>query len=397
VLSVVAPGVTHDPFGNAVAAVLEAGTIGTSFIQVDAAGRIILYAGGNQEIIIDPARQALFFYSPSAGAGNLVESISPVGGTDSFGNAYSNGFTSYGGTQTVQHINNRVFWTNAGQFAAALAGLTTIISGVDALQLQSPQISGLYTAAVLNLVGRNTGTGLVQIPAGTAFEADAGATIGAGLTVTGGLTADNATVSSAVNALGALLSVISGQAAPSGVPILFRGQGATDRFIALDIAGETNRRVTITPAGVISWGPGTGGVDTSLSRVGVGLLGANYIAFAASGVAETWNAPTFANGWVNAALGANLQYRKAAAPDNCVQIIGTIVAPAGIVGGQNIITALPASYRPATLQQINCFNTNGPKACNIAMTTAGQLQFQAGAVAGDTIAIPGGNLIALTA
>lgn len=47
-------------------------------------------------IIEGSAGSGLFVYSPSPGLGNLIASITPVSGTDSFGNPYLAGVSSYG-------------------------------------------------------------------------------------------------------------------------------------------------------------------------------------------------------------------------------------------------------------------------------------------------------------
>jgi hypothetical protein len=200
-------------------------------------------------IITGTAGSGLFVYSPAPGPGRLVASIAAQGGTDVYGNAYSNGITSYSGTQTVQHLGNRIFWANAGEFAAGFIGLATVIGGIDTLQLASPQISNLYSAAVLNLVGRNTGTGLVQVPPGTAFEADAGAS------VTGGLTADTET-------LNGLLTMIASALAQT--------------WWQANITGDTQPRVILdtTALGAIRFrmGPGNAAPDINIARSAAGAL-----------------------------------------------------------------------------------------------------------------------------
>ncbi len=52
-----------------------------------------------------------FFYSPSEGAGNLIASIAPAGGTDPYGNSYVSGITSYNGGITVQLTNGTLSLT----------------------------------------------------------------------------------------------------------------------------------------------------------------------------------------------------------------------------------------------------------------------------------------------
>jgi hypothetical protein len=71
-----------------------------------------------------------FFYSPSEGAGNLVASIAPAPGTDSFGNFYRAGFS----------VQENTFGTTANLFANALQFLNA--TGTPVQMLLSP--SGLF-------------------------------------------------------------------------------------------------------------------------------------------------------------------------------------------------------------------------------------------------------------
>lgn len=103
VFSVVAPGVTADPFGNAVTAVMQAGVPGTGQTNIDASGDILLSgADGSNVIRLEPANQRMLIYSDPAGANALIMSVAVAGGTDSFGNHYLSGTTSYAGAQAVQ-------------------------------------------------------------------------------------------------------------------------------------------------------------------------------------------------------------------------------------------------------------------------------------------------------
>lgn len=95
VYAVVSPGVTSDPFGNAVSAVLSAGAIvGGAFTQVDQFGNVLLFnPSGALVMVLNPTKQALFFYTPSAGLGNLAGAWSAAAGVDAFGNAYPAGLS----------------------------------------------------------------------------------------------------------------------------------------------------------------------------------------------------------------------------------------------------------------------------------------------------------------
>jgi hypothetical protein len=107
-----------------------------------------------------------FFYSGVPASGNLVASIASGAGTDGFGNAYKAGITTYSLTgQSVQHTSNRLFIENAGEFASAVMFLSTILSGIDALVLQSPSPTSPQTQAQLALVAGPLagGSGMIQI------------------------------------------------------------------------------------------------------------------------------------------------------------------------------------------------------------------------------------------
>jgi hypothetical protein len=136
----------------------------------------------------------------------------------------------------------------------------------------------------------------------------------------------------------------------------------------------------------------------ALFRTAPNLWASDYLAFGTGGVAETWNAPTFANGWVNAATGAALQYKRVAAPENAIELVGRITVPVGFATPSNIITALPAAYRPANVQDILAVDITTFNLVRLQLGTGGVLSYQAGAnAAGDTIAIPAGSLASLTA
>lgn len=65
------------------------------FNGITVRGTVILGNGTTNTIILDNTRSAIFVYDS---LGNLVESMASVAGTDSFGNAYTAGFSSYFGS-----------------------------------------------------------------------------------------------------------------------------------------------------------------------------------------------------------------------------------------------------------------------------------------------------------
>lgn len=76
------------------------------------------------EFIIN--KNGTFFYSPSEAAGNLVASIAPAAGVDSFGNNFLAGHASYGASFAVA-LNAAGF---VGFYTGSLAGGWTAVSEV---------------------------------------------------------------------------------------------------------------------------------------------------------------------------------------------------------------------------------------------------------------------------
>lgn len=97
VFAVVAPGVTTDPYGNPVTAVMQAGIPGTGLTQIDAAGNILLSpASGSPVLQLRPADQRILFYIDPAAHGSLWLSASSNSGTDAFANAFPAGLATFG-------------------------------------------------------------------------------------------------------------------------------------------------------------------------------------------------------------------------------------------------------------------------------------------------------------
>lgn len=104
----------------------------------------------------------VFVYSPIAGPGNLIQSIAGAAGTDSYGNAYLKGDTSYAndgfGTFTQE---------NAGLLVFGNGTFPTVAAGAASIDLQT-------TGKLLITVG-STGPNITMAQAqgpGSAFVAD---------------------------------------------------------------------------------------------------------------------------------------------------------------------------------------------------------------------------------
>lgn len=122
-------------------------------------GTLVLGTGTNNVIIADFSRRAIFVYDNN---GHLTESIAPSSGTDSFGNAYKSGFTSYLGTnilQTGQLDSGIASFTNGN--SANIGGTVQEVQGVGpgsnqpALELNSGHNSS--QGVRLRLIGDDTG------------------------------------------------------------------------------------------------------------------------------------------------------------------------------------------------------------------------------------------------
>jgi hypothetical protein len=321
-----------------------------------------------QVVIFGPKGQLLIYSGPPA-AGNLVASISSAAGTDSKGNAFLAGVSSY---------------TQSAPFLAANMN-SGLVDFFKATSQAGPWGSNG------NITGDTTGNldlsassslGAVQILLGTLSALH-------GLTVTGGITADTEVLSSG-QAGGLVLDSTNTTATPAAPNWRLTSAAAGDRGLALRVAGDAANRLqldTIATGARIVAGSGAGAQDVALLRAAANQWAMDYTAFNNGGAAESWQAATFgAAGWVNSgAPGANLQYRRNAAPYKTVQWGGRITAPAGVAAGQNITTAVPAPYQPAHTQPIPCRNITTPGTAWLSIGSAGILQFQIGAVAGDVL------------
>jgi hypothetical protein len=108
----------------------------------------------------------------------------------------------------------------------------------------------------------------------------------------------------------------------------------------------------------------------------------------ANDTTEVWHALTLANGWVNYAGGeVTAQYRKVAAPDNCVQLVGLIKS--GTTADGTVIGTLPAGYTPAHhVPGWGASSANGARTVRVDLQTNGTLTIL-GVPAGGDLALNG--------
>jgi hypothetical protein len=307
-----------------------------------------------------PPSSGLFVYSPTIAAGNLVDSIAAASGTDgTFADAVIRGIVNY-------------FPVGSPVFAVALQdGGVVFFSAATTAGPWSNNGS----------IGSDSSQNIRVNPAGTGNTIFAsGITTGVPVTISG------------PESGGVPVVDITDTASPSAPIVRITANAINDILLGLRVTGDTNARIILdTTAGGLArlrTGPGNAAPDTFLIRVSAALWAANFIAFNNAGAAETWNAPAFANSWANNAGGVPLGYKRVAAPDNCVAWVGDMIAPAGLVSGQAVITAIPAAYRPTTAQTLLATDLASNLLVRFSVTTAGVLQYQSGGVAGHSITIP---------
>jgi len=314
----------------------------------------------------------LFAYSPTPGPNKLIASITGQGGTDPYGNATLAGVTNY---QVISGTGTAVQLATAGvnfyRSAAALSGPWVPLGSIIDGQWQEPTgVNGL------NL---QVGTGAAQFQIAT----------------NGSQITETVPLSQTANVNAPVLSVENFFSGPSQAAVAITSQTAGDRSLSVKVAGDTNARCQMQSTGTLDFGSGSAAPDTHIYRSGVHTLASATTAFDKGlGVAETWQVPTFANGWANAASGANLQYRLLSAPFNTMQWVGRVVVPVGFAAGQGINVAVPSNYQPVHPQPVLAVNLTNGGLVRFQMGTGGVLLYESGAtVAGDIIDIQCGAAI----
>lgn len=136
----------------------------------------------------------LFVYSGTPGSGNLIASIAPASGTDSFGNSYQAGMTTYSGSSTYASLDDASLLLSTGSpyspgaVDANAAGSILLISG----EVNSGDTEASVT---VESADANGGTSNISLVAGTVSATGAisasGAISGNTLSSTGNITAGN--------------------------------------------------------------------------------------------------------------------------------------------------------------------------------------------------------------
>lgn len=145
------------------------------------------------------------------------------------------------------------------------------------------------------------------------------------------------------------------------------------------VTGDTNDRFDISESGVHSWGPGNTASDTTLFRAGPQTIGADNIFFNnGGGAVDTLHAinisPGYVNGWADGGRVPG-KYNLIASPPKCVNFVGSLLVPAGVVAGQNITAAFPTAYQPTNTQAITAINITNNLPVRLTYGTNGIWQF----------------------
>jgi hypothetical protein len=142
-----------DPYGN-----ILPSTTGVASTGTFTAGNTVITSTG------------VFTYAPSIAPGNLVESISPTGGTGPFGEFVGEGFASYSGANFMQMAGGQLTWDNGGFISE---NTTTMVFGGVPLDILTPLASTLdqvqpgttATPETFHTLGTITGSNTTQFRA----------------------------------------------------------------------------------------------------------------------------------------------------------------------------------------------------------------------------------------
>lgn len=106
IAAIVAPGITTDPYGNPVSAIMNVGVLTGGHFGIGTDGTVFVSNSAGKTVIrLDTATGSAWFYNSSGeGAGNLAVSIAAVAGVDRAGNAYKAGLEIQGSGDTGQSI-----------------------------------------------------------------------------------------------------------------------------------------------------------------------------------------------------------------------------------------------------------------------------------------------------
>lgn len=232
------------------------------FFNITATGTIT-----STTVVVQGATGGMFVYSGVPASGNLIASATGAPGTDSHGNAYKAGISSYQGVNVAELLNASLGFYDT-TFTVNPAAIGLLGSGVTG---QSLQISSGNTTLGVNV-------GALQIT-----DANTGLIATVPLMLFGG------TIQAAwPSAAGQLLVIQNTTASPSNSNAEIICAAAADNALGIMVNGDTFNRVKVTTR-ALSMGGGTSTQDTQIYRSAAGTWGADTILANISGSAETWH------------------------------------------------------------------------------------------------------------
>jgi len=157
IVAIVAPGVTKDPYGNTVSALMNIGNLAGAHVGWDVnAVQYLADSTGTPRIVFDPGKRLIeFFGAGGPGTAPLI-TLSPQAGTDSFGEAFLVGITTIntGSGDYCEIDQNVIALGNALFTTSGFIKVQSSTSGV--LQFISPQRSIADSVCQLSLIPSTT-------------------------------------------------------------------------------------------------------------------------------------------------------------------------------------------------------------------------------------------------
>lgn len=310
--------------------------------------------------VVFPDENSILFYTSNPPAlDTLLFAISPLAGSDIYGNTWGPGFSIFDGTfgtlvsnwgnasgftladpqnqflamsltKVPVRIQSTAFHGAAPAFLQAQNGLVT--AGQDTLVISSPQslaatdpktsTVALYLTQGASSDGANARFALVDTSGTTSLMqiTSTGTTIGLALAVNGKSTLNDQVTISTSNANGAIFIFQNVPTTGNPGTISQSESAAGNGAYAVFVNGDAHSRFVWDSNGKHRWGPGSAGLDVALERTAAGILAVSLGSFAVT------------------TAGSGLQVKEGA---NAKQ--GTAVLAAGTVTVGN--TAITANSR----------------------------------------------------
>lgn len=267
-------------------------------------------------IVLTNSETILIYSSATPAAGKLIISISPVAGSDSFGNSYPAGLAFYDASEnqiaTLDPVNGLILNGYGGAQTVSLTDVPIYVQTVSGTQpnlaANLSAVSGLIFTAIpaLRIMGptmpvatdSKTSRASIVMTGGNAADAAEGllqfeSTDSGGVLTVLTWTKNNVTValplivdgqlSVANSAQGAITVTgsINGQQLVRAI-----GNDTTTVAYEAEVTGDTLRRWVLRADGTQEWGSGTAGRDVTLQRTAAGILGLSAGSFAVTTIGQ---------------------------------------------------------------------------------------------------------------